>query len=293
MTTIQKDTTISLGLANTQGKLVTLRAKADDGLRLTTLCPDCTDQAVIGAKVLTALLGYGVAPLVPLEAKIEQWNKGACTHPHYKTGQCRKGVEAKGRGYVPINGDEVKAAKTSDLQDGRIELSVHRAADVESNTWPSGTFYWFEPDKSDDFFNVLAGWLNDPSADDYAFVSLAVIKGSERLVRLRGHRGGIVVQELARPQELNDLSASPRTVSERVVDMATQLVEAVCDDFDPATYSRTQAARLRELIDAKLGGDLGPAVSVAQDDAPVVDDDAALIAQFEAAIAAAKARKAA
>lgn len=297
MTTIAAEVTIGLGLASTTGRLVTLRKGATGskaGTSLTTLCPDCVDEAKAAAGIVTLLSGAPAPLQVGPGAKVSQFYVCEAGHKPgeqhgYTTKECRKGA-ALGRGknvngYVPVDGDEVREVKVSDLAEGHLDLSVHPAAEVESQTWPSGTFYLFQPKVADPFYAVLADRLN--RVNDLALVGLFNLKNAERLYRLVGYKGGIVFQELARPQDLEQVAPEAVVPLEQYQQLLEDLVKAVNEDFDADAYAPAAAERLRALIAAKVGEQPTPAEARKE----AAEDS--LLASLLASIEAAKAAKAA
>lgn len=269
MRTYAKDVTISLALATTVGDLIPLKRPADTATKLTTLCPVCKASPA------------------------KQFYLGECGHTPddgsvgFKTGQCAKGQKV-GSAFVEVTADEVKAAKAAEGSESKVlELNVHPAAEVEAQTWPSGATYWFQPSGRSDFYDVLAAKL--ASSPTVAFTGKIVLSGNEKLVRLVPHNGGIVVQELVRPNELNEFSASPEP-KDKYVAMIDQLTEALVDNFDADAYVSNVGDKMRAIVAAKTGDVEFTEVVTTTAPAEPADD---LAVALEAALAAALAAKAA
>lgn len=267
MSTYASGVTISLGLASTVGKLKTLKRPVDAATKLTTLCPVC--------KASPARQFYlGECGHVPEDGSVG-----------FKTGQCAKGQKV-GDTYVEVTAEEAKAAKAASSAPKILELNVHPAEQVDAQTWPSGSTYWFEPDRQDDFYAVLASKI--ASSPSVAFTGTIVLSGNEKLVRLLPHNGGIVFQELARPGELNTFAAEVEAKDKYRV-LIDSLTETLVEPFDADKYVSTVGEKFRSLIASKTGEPVAEVTPITTASEPVDS----LTAALEAALAAATAAKAA
>lgn len=258
MTTFAKDFRISLGLASTRGKLLTIKATAPKDASFNLICPACQDE------------------------QLKQYLVGACGHhpesaPGYTKDQVLKGQKVDDK-WIVVTEEQAKAATASTRELNALDLNIHDIAEVESQTWASGAMYWFQPDReTDEFFELLAEYVGHY---EHAYIGVVNLRGNDKLVRLQPHNGGVVVQELLRPEEVNEFAHEPFHVATAQESVFNELVNAVVKPFDPAEYKSDRADKVRSLVD---NAEELPLKTKA--------DEKALLDQLEAALAAAKKAK--
>lgn len=266
---VAKDVTISMGLVSTKVSLFPVANTEEAKETKTSLvCPDCKDDSV---------------------AKMEQFYIGSCGHhpPNepkgFKTGECAKGVPA-GEGWKRVDATALEEAKASDLEKNLMEVLVRPAAEVDRQTWPSGVSYWCEAGKGGEKpLTVLAELAG---SQDFALLGLMVMRGQERLYRLRPLNGGLVLQQVLRPNEMHQFTASPVELSEKERATLSTVAEMSVEDFDPLAFRSQTIDRLRAVLAEVAGTEASvtslPAASPKSGD--VMD-------QLEAMLAAAKSKK--
>lgn len=191
---------------------------------------------------------------------------------------------------VVMTQDEIDDARGCTLESGLLELAVHPAEQVDAQTWPSGTTYWFEPEKpeSNPIYRFLTEMVEDRTI---ALVGTMNLRGAGKFYRLiPAPGGGLLLSELLRPSELHETEAPlAKEPGEKEWKMGRTLVSALVEDFDPEAYANERVAALRALIDSKTPDGSVTQITKAKK-APKAEDD--LTAMLEAALALAEAKKA-
>lgn len=119
-----------------------------------------------------------------------------------------------------------------------------------------------------------------------------VLRTKQYWVTLRARDGVLVAATMLYDDEIVkvadlDVATTERTApSERELSMATQLVESLSNEFDPARYRDEHRDKVLALLEAKAEGQVLAAPAEPAAAAPVVD----LMAALEASLAAAKER---
>ena len=119
-----------------------------------------------------------------------------------------------------------------------------------------------------------------------------VLRTKQYWVTLRAGDGVLVAATMLYDDEIVkvadlDVATTERTApSERQLSMATQLVESLSNEFDPARYRDEHRDKVLALLEAKAEGQVLAAPAEPAAAAPVVD----LMAALEASLAAAKER---
>ena len=119
-----------------------------------------------------------------------------------------------------------------------------------------------------------------------------VLRTKQYWVTLRAREGVLVAATMLYDDEIVkvadlDVATTERTApSERELSMATQLVESLSNEFDPARYRDEHRDKVLALLEAKAEGQVLAAPAEPAAAAPVVD----LMAALEASLAAAKER---
>lgn len=272
--TIAKAVSLSMGpfLSTTIDLLPLANTEDAKETKTSMVCPDCPDDDA---------------------AKMEQFYVGSCGHTPkdakgFKTGGCAKGV-AVGSKWKKVDEDALEEALTSDIQKNQMEVLIRPAAEVDSQTWPSGTSYWAEaPKGSEKFVAVFADLAASP---DYALIGLLVLRGTERLYRLRPLNGGIVLQQILRPQEMHQYTADLPPLDEQVRKTLPLIVEGQVAPFDPEAFRSEAVARVKAML-AEVSEDGTGATITTLPTAPK-QDSGDVMAALEAMLAANQARKSA
>ena len=270
---VAKDVTISMGpFLSTRVSLYGLANMEDAKETKTSLvCPDCPEDNT---------------------AKMEQFYVASCGHvpegqtKGFKTGECAKGVQV-GETWKKVDEAALAEAKASDLAKNQIELLVRPAAEVDNQTWPTGSSYWAEPAKGGE--KVLGVFAELAANPEYAVLGLLIVKGVEKLYRLRLLNGGIVLQQVLRPQEMNQFSANlpaPTAQERQTLDL---VVAGQVEAFDPEAFRSQTVERMKAIL-AEAGGGSGATIT-ALPTKPDTSGD--VMAALEAMLAANQERKSA
>lgn len=142
--------------------------------------------------------------------------------------------------------------------------------------------YYLEPDETGlKPYTLLTKTLE---AKNVAGVAKVALRNKEQLCALRPHEGSLVLETLRYPDEIRAHEEElPRVmVNERELRMASSLVEALSEPFDPGKYRDHYREALLEVIEAKTKG-REVVVPEGAEVAPVTDLMAALRASVEAA----------
>jgi DNA end-binding protein Ku len=115
-----------------------------------------------------------------------------------------------------------------------------------------------------------------------------VLRTREHLVVIRPTRGILGLETMYFADEVREvegpaLQAAHAAVTEREVDMAGRLIEALSDDWDPARYRDPYRERVLELIRAREPMEMPPDEEKAGSSPPIADLMAALKSSVEAA----------
>jgi DNA end-binding protein Ku len=147
--------------------------------------------------------------------------------------------------------------------------------------------YYLEPEETGvKPYNLLVRALVDK---ELSAVAKIAIRQKEHLCALRAQDGVIVLETLLYADEIRQDSrpdVADLKISDRELDLAYSLVDAMEEDFDPEQYKDEYREALMELIQAKLQGIEVPEEPVA---APTRVGD--LMAALKASVEAAKKRR--
>jgi DNA end-binding protein Ku len=118
-------------------------------------------------------------------------------------------------------------------------------------------------------------------------VGRIVMRGKEHLVAIRPLDGVLCVEmmryadEVIPPKEIEGLPEGDVEPTQKELDMARQLIEALSGDFEPEKYHDQYREQLLELIEKKAAGEEIVAEPLVEEPAKVVD----LMAALEASLA--------
>ncbi|MDQ6696360.1 MAG: Ku protein [Actinomycetota bacterium] len=198
-----------------------------------------------------------------------------------------KGYELSSGNYVLVSEDELasldpEASRTIDIEEF-VELS-------EIDPIYYDATYWIAPDKA----TIKPYALLLKAMEDSGKVGIArfVMRSKQYLCAVRPDGDHLALSTMIYADEVNDPAEVPELepvngvdVSDRELAMASQLVESLVTDFEPAKYHDTYREKVMDLVERKAAGESGlveaPA-AVSQE--KVVD----LMAALEASVAAAK-----
>jgi non-homologous end joining protein Ku len=237
---------ISLFPISLVGKLVTVkRTGAAQETALTNICPKCE---------------------VP--TKPEQFYICPNHTDKYKSGELAKAKKV-GKDLVRVDPKQAKAAKSSLLPLDLLELTIHPAEEVESQTYRSANAYLFVPNVQSKQYGVLVDIIKD---SQYAFIGQVNIKHNEYLVRLLTWQGFLIVQQLLYPEDVNEVETPVYEHSQEFVDTMLEFVQKNVVEFSAENYKNQAKVRFAEFIKATENGEEVPVIESKKVDS----DDVAL-----------------
>ena len=200
-------------------------------------------------------------------------NQGyTCTNGHgpFASGDCAKAKEVAKNTLARVSAEEIEEAGKGEFQPDVLELTVHRAEDVEANTYAAENAYVFYPEVG---IKGQYGMFVDliEKHPELAFIGFSNIRHKDYLVRLTVWDGRLVVQILRTPDELAARETVDRAYKEQLLPVAEQLCAGMVEDFDPNVYRNRRRERF-----AAIGGDTPVEIAV-PDRAPVKDSDEAAL----------------
>jgi DNA end-binding protein Ku len=204
--------------------------------------------------------------------------------------QIQKGYEVGDGRYVVIDPEELEALDPEATRTVDVVEFVD-AADIDPLMFDRP--YWLAPagETAHKPYRLLADALKET---DKVAIGSFVMRTRSYLVAIREQDGALVCSTLnyhdevipadeVIPPELADV-----TVSDRERKLATQLIDQLATDFDPAAHVDEHRERVLELVEAKISGAELPAAAEAGPEGEVVD----LMAALEQSLAEAKKREA-
>lgn len=275
--------TLQFGLMSVTGSLyATVGERAQDGgaktVRLTSCCPTCNEEdgaAVKTHTVHTCPKEHGPFPASDvLKATGSGKNLTIVTDAETATLARKEAAAETGPGLV-------------------CNLTPYPADEVLASTFPIGTPWVFEPATPGDAMHLLRSEIGEDmrvDTGDGEVVLLGEVQlradAPAKFVSLRTRNGHLLVQEMARPENVHSFAApETKDVPEVVRTQFKQLLGLTGKEFDRDDYRSGAADRLAEFVANLSGGaKILPLSPVAEEDAGVPD----LSAQLEAMLAAAK-----
>lgn len=270
-----KDLRIQFGVMEATGTLYTpLVANAKKGEQFRKVCP------------VDALQGDAV-PVAQRYVCTEHEDHGL-----FEPSECQSAKEVSKDELVLVDKDAIRAAKeASDLPKNTLVLTSHDAASVEPYLVHTGSTYVFSVDSDSQFYAIMHRIL----ADDSGYVNTdtgpkilmgeMVVRGDEKVFRLSKWNGQIVLQEIARPEDVDRFPDASREADDKLVVLTRTLVDANTEEFNAGEYRKTVRDRYAALVEA--AGDGIPVTSGPAKRKESTDD---LAAMLEAAIAASAAK---
>ena len=250
------DVRFTLGLINFQADLMPLTESIVKDTAFKLICPTCPD------------------PIKP-----EQQYACPSGHGPFKTGDLDRAREVGKDNLVRVTEDEVKSVKEPTLPPKQMVISVFSAVEVEEATRPNGAAYRLRADNAKETTSLVADLLLDGK---YAFVGEANIgRSGQKLYRLSVWKGDLVLEELARPEEVVAFTPAHVSYDARLLDMARTFCATQAEAFDPAAYKNLVRERAKALDAAKASGQPTPVTPATPASTPTDD----LLALLEASIA--------
>jgi DNA end-binding protein Ku len=198
----------------------------------------------------------------------------------------QKGYEISPGQYVVVDQDELeklspKSSHTIDIQDF-VDLEQIDPIYFEQP-------YYLVPDRAAERpYRLLIEAMTDLQK---VAVGKIVLRAKEHLVAIRPLDGALCIETMRHADEvipIESIEEIPRdddiAPSQKELDMARQLIEALSGDFEPEKYTDAYREQLLEIIEKKAAGEEIVAEPLVEEPAKVVD----LMAALEASLAAVK-----
>lgn len=218
-------------------------------------------------------------------ARVKQRRVDAETGEEVPWDQIVKGYELDSGAYVTISEDELAALDPKAVRTIDLEEFVDLAA-IDPIFYDAA--YYLVPDKSSKPYALLAKAMEEEGKVGIAHF---VMRTKQYLAAIRPQDGRLVLSTMVYADEVNDPAEIPDLaevadvdVSDKELAMATQLVESLSADFEPARFQDTYRQAVLDLIDRKAAGEEVVVPAASAEPERVVD----LMAALEASVAAAK-----
>jgi DNA end-binding protein Ku len=195
----------------------------------------------------------------------------------------QKGYEISSGQYVVVDQDEIetltpKASHTIDIQDF-VDLEHIDPIYFEQP-------YYLVPDRAAERpYRLLIEAMTDLQK---VAVGKIVLRAKEHLVAIRPLDGALCIETMRHADEvipIESIEEIPRgddiAPSQKELDMARQLIEALSGEFEPEKYHDAYREQLLEIIEKKAAGEEIVAEPLVEEPAKVVD----LMAALEASLA--------
>lgn len=205
-----------------------------------------------------------------------------------------KGFEYEKGKYVTVTAEEIEGCKAAADDQLTVECFVE-ASSIDPIYFEST--YFVGPDKGAElqFALLRAGMV----AKGKVAIAHYALKGREQTVVIRpyGERG-LTLHYLYFDYEVRSFAGwdkVPNTdaLAPKFVEVASQLVETMTEDFAPETYSDSYLVNTRAMLNAKAAGNAAPVVAKVAKADPSTDLLAALAASLDGAKAKKASKKAA
>lgn len=271
------DVTLQVGLLSVTGNLYAIAKTPDSTVRLTNLCPTCHAG---GAQVKTHTV-----------------HTCPSKHIHPAKEVLKATGPAKALKIVGA-ADEVKEAK-AEANDGpgrTINLTAYPAEDVEASTFPIGTPWVFAA--TDDKNLALTLFRETITQDGRTATDSgdAVLLGevqlradsTPKLVSLRTRDGLLLVQEMARPENMNGFDSPQKgEITSKQREMFSMALSASVEDFKAEDVKATSVERFAQFVTSRIGEGILALSAPVEDEAEA--EAKSLDEQLAAMLAAAKA----
>jgi DNA end-binding protein Ku len=189
-----------------------------------------------------------------------------------------KGYEFKKNTYLLLTDEDFESVKVDSSSVMTVEKFV-AAGSIDPLYYDTSYFVAPDGDAGRDVYAVLYEAIEKSGK---VALSRVVIAQRERTIALRPTDGGLVAHTLHEQRDINDAKAvfedaTTAKTDPEMVTLATQLIDRQTTTYDPSDTEDRYETRLRELIDAKLKGEVIEDVAHAEPDrGNVVDLMAAL-----------------
>lgn len=269
------DVTLQVGLLSVTGSLYPLASSPPaGGVRLTSVCPTCKDEGGISKTFTqhTCHAGHG-----PFEAS--------------------EVLKATGSGKnlkVLATAEEVKEIRAESNQGpGKTcSLSAYPADLVASATFPISTPYVFATaDNKNPAINLLRESISEDGSIDTEKGEVVLLgevqlrtDAPAKLVTLRVREGQLLVQEIARPENMNEFDQpATKSVGEGLREQFGQLLAATVQDFDAEDLKATSVQKFAAFVTERIGEGVLALAPPTEEEAAEQDLESALASMLAAA----------
>jgi hypothetical protein len=257
---VMSDVAVSiLGIINFSANLIRVTEPKAKGESFKLICPSCT------------------TPTKPSQKYICPDCAGA-----FSSGELDKAREV-GKALHRVTADDVAAVRTTSLPEKEIRLTPYKASEVLPRTQPDGTSYRLDVVKFKDV-GAMAVDLVDATPDVVYIGEMNAGRGQEKLYQLVTWNGALILQEIARPDEVVEFETAPVTYDARLLEPAKAWASMQVAEFTADDFASRRKARIAEL-DATVTGN-APATPAAPAKPAGGTDD--LLAMLQAQIDANK-----
>lgn len=192
-----------------------------------------------------------------------------------------------------VTAEEIEAVKDAGMPVGRIEVHAFRREDLAAHTRPAGSLYRLEPEKDKSGTPVLpqlVAMLADLAQDpEIALVGEAPLDSSAaaKMWELTTWRGALFLQELIRPDDLNEFDQEEVTYVSELLEKCRTFAHQNVETFEPEAWRNQLKERAHALAEQKAANP-DAVVSIPRPDKPAADPLDGLLGALDASIKQAK-----
>jgi hypothetical protein len=230
------------------------------GESFSLICPTCTDPTKPSQKYLC----------------------GTC-QGQFSTGELDRAREIK-KVLHKVTPEEIEAARETLLPEKEIHLHPVSAVDFYQHSRADGVAYRLRADKLGDVVAMITDLVTNLSATVVLVGEMNAGRSTEKLFTLTTWNGALILQEVARPDEVISFTAEKVDYNDKLLTQATMFVSGQVGEFDAANFANRRKQRIAELDVAKAGGTTVSATPAA----PKANASDSLLALLEAQIASSK-----
>jgi non-homologous end joining protein Ku len=248
-----------LGIINFSANLVRVTEPQGKGETFKMICPTCTD------------------PTKPTQKYLCPTCSG-----QFSSGELDKAREV-GKTLHRVSQEDVASVRTTSLPEKEIKLVPYKASEVLTRTFADGVAYRLDVAKFRDV-GAMAVDLVAATPELVYVGQMNAGRGTEKLFQLTTWNGALVLQEIARPDEVIEFEAPQVAYDTRLLEPAKAWAAMQVAEFSAEDFASRRKARLAEL-DATVTGDAPVAPAAPAKPASGTDD---LLAMLQAQIDANK-----
>ncbi|HBN84476.1 MAG TPA: Ku protein, partial [Clostridiales bacterium] len=166
-----------------------------------------------------------------------------------------KGYEYEPGKFVIISDDDLKALE-GEKKGRSIEILDFVQLSEIDPIYFDKSYYLSPRETGDKAYNLLRQAMNDTGKIAIAKIA---IRNKESLAALRVYKNLMVLETIFYPDEVREITLVPgvpsdQSTNKKEMDMATQLIDNLTEEFNPAKYVNTYRQDLLELIHKKIEG---------------------------------------